>query len=391
MEGQLPFQVTVYDQDFQRVGTVGAPRELDVVVRRNAAGSAVFTLDADHRRVPDLMDEGARCVITYRHAADAAPRFLISGYVHERAGGGGGADAVRSFTLVDDWSLLLGVLGWPNPGGTLAQQGANGAYRRVTGPAETVVKTLIAENVSRLGLPVTVAPDQGRGASVDVQVRMHPLVDRLFPAVDQAGVVVEVRQDGAGLVVDVREPATYPHTLTEASGVIVDGSFSLTPPTATRAVVGGGGEGVDRVFRGVIDTARETAEWGSVSHPYVRERFVDARDVEPTDGDAAARLDARAEEAIAEGAPRSSLKVELAETRAFRFGKTVDVGDVAAVQLTGAPVLTDAVREVQLKWSTSDGVEVTPRIGEWNDSATDQVIKLVARALRGVRNLEAGR
>lgn len=387
MEDQLPFRLTVFDKAFVRRGTIGAVESLSVAVRRNAAGDAVFVLPADHRRVPDLLADGARCTVHYRWSPSSDELYLLSGRVVERTGAGSTVAATRTFQVIDDFSLFGEVLGWPVPDGSLT--GQNVEYHRVRGPAETVVKTIAGANFSRLGLPVTVPASSGRGATIDVSIRFHPLLERLFPAADQAGVVVQLRQEGAGLLLDVREPATYPRTLTEESGVVEDGEFTLKAPTATRVVIGAHGEGTARYFYRKIDSALEAA-WGAAGKPFVVERFVDARDVE-NDGNRTQRLEARADEALAEGAPKATLKARLAETDAFRFGKTFDVGDEVAVQLAGAPVLTDVVREVQLEWSQGSGMTVTPLVGEWSDSTLDVALQYVGRALRGVRNLEVGR
>src|SRR5690625_6740247 len=88
---------------------------------------------------------------------------------------------------------------------------------------------------------------------------MHPVADRILPAVDLAGIGLDAYQDGAGIGVDVYQPSNLSHgpVLTEESGVVQSGTWELTPPTVTRVIVGGPGEGTAREWELVTDTAAE--------------------------------------------------------------------------------------------------------------------------------------
>jgi len=136
------------------------------------------------------------------------------------------------------------------------------------------------------------------------------------------------------------------------------------------------------VVRRKIDPARETAYGVRLSARR------DARDVESTDPNLEAVLTARMDEALAEGAAKASLKCELVESDAFKFGVTFGLGDRVAIRLAGAPVVTDTVRSVAFDWSPGDGVRVTPRVGEWSDSADAPLVKQVTALTRAVSNIE---
>ncbi|MFI2568924.1 hypothetical protein ACH473_10705 [Cellulosimicrobium funkei] len=381
LEGAPPITLTAYTGTFVRRGDIAAPNEVNILGRHNAPGAVVFQLDDDHERVADLTDEGARVVCTYRPPVGGDP-YTISGTVWELDGTDDAA-GTRSFMVLDDFDAVFNaVQGWPNPTGTIDQQGDEGAYHTVTGPAETVLKAITTPNASRQGVPLTVPPTQGRGASITVSIRMHPLGDRLFPAVDLAGIGARVVQAGAGLELQTYEPATYTRELTQDSGAILSGTYKRTPPTVTRVVVGAGGEGTARRFLQVIDHDAE-ALW-----KIRRAAFVDARDIPGDDPNLTARMTERAHQALAEGAARTGLKVELAETDAFGFMRTFRLGDQVPVRLRGAPRLTDRVREVEILWTPDDGLEVTPRIGEWQDSESDEMYRLISAALTATRDLE---
>ena len=371
-----PFRIEVFDKTWTRRGWVGDPAALRVTVRHNALGTATLTLASDHRRLADLVAPGARVVITYDG------EHLLSGPIRPRRGTR--ASGMVELDIEDDWRLLPNVLGWPVPGAALTAQTV--AYDVRSGPAETVLKSLVTANaVTRQGRPVTVAPDLGRGGTINTSHRMHSLADRLLPALDLAGIGVTVRQSGAGLLVDCYVPAQHPRTLTEASGVVQDWSWSAGAPTATRVVAGAQGEAAARVFHSRVDAARE-AEWADVI-----EVFVDARDT-----DDPAVVAARMAEVLDDGAPRSGLSVSLAETKTFRYGRTASgggvlVGDRVRVEVGPGVVVEDVLREATLSWTSGDGLTVTPVIGERTDDPSTVLARTIGALARGVRDLRATR
>jgi hypothetical protein len=368
-----PFTVAVFDKAFARKGFVGDPVALSATVRHNALSTATITVSSDHRRLPDLSADGARVVLTYDG------QHLLSGPVRRLRGQGPASSGTVEVDVEDDWRLLQRVLGWPVPGAALTAQ--TSAYDKRTGAAETVLKAFVTANaVTRLGLPVTVAADQARGGNVDVSMRFHPLADRLYPAVDQARIGVTVRQSGAGLLLDCYTPALHPRTLSEQSGVVQSWSWSRTGPGSTRVIAGDQGEATARSFTSTVDAAREAA-WGDRI-----EVFVDARDT-----DVATEVTARRAEALAEGAPRAGLSLELAETSTFRYGKAVRVGDRVRVEVGPGVVVEDVLREAVLSWTAQDGLLVTPAVGERTDDPSHVLARAVARLARGVRDLHSSR
>lgn len=354
MATEIPFEILVYN-GWAFKGWVGRPIDLKPTIRHNMMPTATFTIDSTHLRAADLMAPGARVMI-YRHGV-----LEMSGPVRVTTGDFNVA-SVLTFSVEGDFRILHNWLAWPKP--TAPLTGQNVEYRSITGPAETVVKTVMREAATRLGFPLTVAQDLGRGAVGTYTFRFHPAFDRLFPAVDQAGIGVTVVQGSAGLVLDCYTPRTYPHILSPESGTVIGGTYSLTAPAATRVVVGGQGEGVARGFKGFPDTARETA-WTDII-----EVFRDARD-----SDSADVYTERATETLAEGAPLSGLSLELSETPHFRYGGSgLRIGDRVTASINGQ-LFTDTLREVHLSWGKG-GDLATPVIGERTD---DPDVKLAKR------------
>lgn len=364
--------ITVYGKSFARKGFVGDPVSVSMTLRHNMPSTATIEVASDHTYLPALMAAGARVVIDYDGTQ------VLSGPIRS-AEGFGSPDGSVTLSVEDDWRLLTRVLGWPNPTGAISAQGAATAYDTKTAPAETVLKWFAGRAVTRLGLPVTIATDLGRGSTITVQMRMHPLADRLLPAIDQAGIGVTVRQVGAGLVVDCYTPSTYPYTLDPESGIVAAWKWSRSGPTATRTVIGGGGEGTAREFRERVN-ATAASDWGDVV-----EVFTDARDVST-----AGEMDARGDVALAEGMPRSGLSLELAETDTFRYGRGLVRGDLVPVQLVpGAPLITDVLREATLTYTRDAGLQVQPVVGDRTDDPDRTLWGAVAKTLAAVRNINA--
>lgn len=374
----MGYQITVYNKYYERRGWVNAPNELKIHPRHNLTPTATFVIDADHVRIADLTEVGARVTI---HDTDDGEQ-IISGPVTLQSGDDLASGGTLTLTVTGDFRLLHNILAFPVPAHTLTGNTVNGQtveYRTITAPAETVLKTVLAENLARLGrTDVTMAPDLGRGAAGTYTFRMHPIYDRLFPAFEQAGLGVRVWQEGAGLMVDVYQPALYPRELSVESGTLIGGSYSTSSPEVTRVIVGGQGEGVARTFKQYIDSNRE-ADWGDII-----EVLQDARDSESGDV-----YQERAWETINEGSPKAGFSLELSETKHFRYGGNgVHVGDQVPVRF-GKLLITDVLREAEISWTHEGGDLTTPIVGEQQDDPNRKLARSLRRLLRGDRDRKA--
>lgn len=370
MSEESPFVITLYDKSYARQGWLGDPEELDCSVVHNDVGDARITVSAKNRKLPLLMERGARAVIEYED------EYLIGGKIRVKSGKGPSVDGSMSFRVLDDFRLLKRIEGWPVPSAPLNAQ--VNEYHTLSGPAETVVKAAVQANaIDRAGEPVTCAPDLGRGDNITAAFRFHPLYDRLFPAVDTAGIGVTVRQSGAGLVVDCYEPQLHPRELSEYGGTILGWDWETSEAEATHLIIGGQGEGVARTFQEFPNAALAAAIGERI------EVFRDARD--SGDGDVYAE---RAAETFAETAPKAGLSVTLAETSVFRYGGPggVHVGDRVNLRVGDGLTITDTLRSVHLTWGTN-GIEVTPSVGDVEDNPDQQLAKALSSVAAGVRDL----
>lgn len=261
------FRVTIYDKDRVFRGQIGNPLALEVNPRHNGVGTLTMTVGLNHAKAGELLADGARIVCEYKG------QHLLSGPITETVVEGPNINGTLTVSVEDDLRVLWEILGWPSPINPISDQDSREFFTS-SGDAETVVKDLVQRNgVDRLHIPgLVVAPNQHRGAVIPggVMVRMDWLGDKLFPAVDAAGIGVSVRQIGTNLVLDVYEPSTYPRPLTEAGRTIKSFKWTRSRPVLTRQVVGGAGEGKERYFRAVIDGSAES-RFGAVA-----EGFTDA-------------------------------------------------------------------------------------------------------------------
>lgn len=339
--------------------------DAEAVLLPNVIPTAEFTVPSDHPVVADITTSGARARVFFR----GEERFR--GPVQETPGEG--PDGTITARVEGDLRNLWAWHGRQVPSVPIGNQFQD--YRTYTGPAETVFKTALAENFTRLGVPWTVAPDLGRGSTVRTQFRMHPLADKLIPLLDMNNLTVTLTYTSTRVVVDVREPDTVPGVLTLDTGIPDSYTYTREAPTMTRVVVGGRGEGVEREFIEVIYPDRE-AEWG-----VIREGFVDGRNTEE-----GADLTIDAHQALAEGAARVGVNTVLVETDRFMYGTTFQVGDLVSVDV--APVKTLQRIGVGISETTDNGVIVTPRIGdlEATEDNDARLWRQVARLARGIRD-----
>lgn len=375
-----PWRLTIYSPLGVRRGWIAAPAQLSATLRANAVSIVTVTVPTSHPHVSHLLEPGARVVVEHDVAWDAPEtgpdwRHVLSGPVRSRQGHGPQASATVTVTVADDYRLLSRVLAWPVPTAPIDAQ--TSTHDVLTGPAETVAKTLVQRNaVDRLGLPVTVEPTQGRGPTITVAARMTSLADVIGTALTDAGLTMHVKQVINGgalhLAVSVQQRRTHTRPLTEESGAVRAWQYALSEPEATRVIVGGPGEGVERTFLQVIDIARE------VEHADLIEAFRDA-----TDATTVSLLAARGAQTLAETAPTSGLSLELADTPGLRPLRDIAVGDRVTVDVGGQRI-TDTLTEIRVKWDASSGTTTTPVVGGWSGSPQRALTNIVGRLARTV-------
>lgn len=368
-----PFTTTLYSKSFTKLGTIGAPQALTATPRHNQQSTAELVLPATSPRLADLMADGTRAVITYQGS------FLLSGPISSYAGKGPRSTATFTFQIADDWDLFNRMLAWPVPGAAIATQTA-AEYDTRTGAAETVLKALVTANKAHGNASLVVAADLGRGTAITTTNRFHPVSERTIPLVDAAGLGTTVQQINGQLVMDCYPVRVYPRTLSEASGVVQDWSYSHKRDKATRVIVGGKGEGTARAFRSLVGTSAEAALGYSV------EAFLDS-----TDSNNTTELDAKGTQFLGLNGPTNGLSISLSETPSFRYdpsgNRGVRVGDRIRLEVGPGVVITDVLRQCTIAWSADNGLNVTPQVGDRSDDPSLALAAVIAAVRRSVSNL----
>lgn len=330
----------------------------------NNASTAFFVLDDDDKALPAIVAAGARADVRFNGREEFRGRIIATP--------GAGPNGHVTAYVTDHRAKLNQWLGWPKPFAALNAQ--SDEHRRYTGPLETIVKTAIAENVARLGTGWVMATDQGRGPTDKIiDLRMDYLGDLLYPPLREARYGLELAYPGDVPTLDLRTPDTVAGVLDASSGRLDTLDYSRRAPSATRAVIGGPGEGVDRKFDQVIDAARE-ADWADVTEVFINSaRREETDDLKP-DGQAA--LDA--------GAESTSISTVITEQPGFMLHQTYEVGDLIMAR-AGEIQSLEVIQRALIKDDPDTGVTITPSIGDIVRTEIQQLTRQLARLQASVR------
>ena len=389
-------QFTLYSKAFGLIGNVSSPMEAHVTIAANAAGTASLTVDNNDPRIAALATPGCRCVVSYRQRNSYTWTPIFSGPVDEDSGHGNAGDGT-TFTVSDDWAEIFnGLIGYPKPANSIDNQGAEGVFYTQTGAAETVLKNVVTAMAARQGVPITVPATTGLGSSVTVSFRFDTLVDKLFPAVDKAGVLARVIQVGNARTLLCSAPGTV-QTITEGSKVVADYEYSRKRPELTRCIVATGSatDATQRAFREYVlledgVTVKRVTDLAAGDVTLESALNVSKTTLVEVSGDSGT-LDQlmlqTAKDTLATGSQQVSLAMTLQETPQWEYGVNYMVGDRVPVQLAGQPVITDYIRTVDFDFDR-EGLIVTPTVGDWastEDAPSNALTEAVAALSKVVR------
>jgi len=441
-----PFTMTIYDREMRPQGRIGNPMSCNFTPRFRAQGSGQVYLKATDPVLQKLLEPGARVGVEYRG------EHLMSGPVRNPEGPFIAPNGQVLINIQDDWRRLVNTYAWNVPNAPLAPLAldANGQTTRPAGgpvvegttdgqvgyylwpdgsaaaggvsvdTSEAAVKHLIEVNLGRLPFtPLDVRPDLGRGgnpraAGVLPNIRFLRLSEAIMPILEWSGLGVKVWQapGTTEYSVDVWEPRSWSQPISAESGIVRDGRWSLQSPEATRAVVGGPGELAARAFwDGGVDDDLE-ALYGDVI-----EVFTDATGAtltwpdglsealkvakyyllrpEVADNDKSrfrGYLSGAGAQAREKAAPTSGLSLNLSETDAFHFGGPdgYHIGDQVTAGSAGL-TFSDRISECTLSLNSSDGLKVTPVVGEKKNEPNRQVARAIVGLATALRQSNASK
>ena len=383
MAGLVP-HVTLFTPDYRRVAPINFFESLKLSLKWNGLSTLELVVSGDHSRLDGLTRPGARLVVDYGGGQ------IFSGPVRRVHGVGPWQSSRVTITCEDDIRLLWRMLLWPVPYRSSIigmEWRANRDYAHYSGAAESVAKKALRDNTWRFPPDIFMVDDKSRGRYIkDFQARFHVFADKLLPVLSWARMTVtvkqfeNVKQDQRGLLFDCVPAVTREHVLTAESGSIVSWEYVRDAPKATAVVVGGRGEGKDRLFCEDFDALAEDEWFDRV------EVFKDARN---TDSEHVHLID-EAERVLQESGASSGFKIELAESDVLRFGPgKLMPGDLIYVDVGSGPI-AEIVRQIDVECdSPGDGwTKVTPIAGDYEDNPSALLARRVADLAAGVRDLQ---
>jgi hypothetical protein len=326
------------------------------ILRFNNVGSWRLKIPATSNLVEDLRTPGYGIILT------GPDGVLFSGPVMSAKLVQSQDDIEGSWEIegADDTIILQERLAYPDPSSAdVANQTVTNDIR--LGEAETVVKGYVDANLVsgpsvRLVAGLSVATDQSRGDIVRGNARFKNLQELLYDLAQSGGIGYEIRQNGTNLVFDVYEPVDRSGSvrLDIENNRLRSSEYAYAVPGLTRAIVGGAGEALDRLFREVNTTESSAAEvsWGRRI-----EQFVDDRGSQEID-----QLDQKGLEALVdEGKTRVSMSVTPSDAITMLYGVDWGLGDTVTVVVNDLEA-TAVVYEVGIGIQ-ADGVYLAATVG----------------------------
>ena len=244
--------------------------------------------------------------------------------------------------------------------------------------------------IARLRIPASL----NRGGSTQVTARLDNLgvlIRDLFEVGNLRIRVVHTEDVGGAwldividAVADVSGNIRFGSPDSSATGIIAEWSYEISEPTATRAIVAGGGEMSDREFLQIDDLTAEGL-WGDAV-----EVLVDQRQVDPASPDKLSELTRAGQEALVEGAGPVKIAFTPLLGPDLEYRRDVRVGDIVGYDLPGLEPAKDKLREATTVVSVQDGepTEAVSVVVGTPDAPSTRDQQQTARALRSINLIQ---
>jgi hypothetical protein len=290
-------------------------------------------------------------------------------------------------TGADDSIVLEERLAYPDPSEPDVSAQTVATDTR-TGAAETVIKEYIDANIGpsapavRRISDLTIEADEERGETVFASARFDTLQELSHGLATPSGLGYTIKQIDQDLEFQVYEPLdrTAEVRMDIANNQVTRTEYSYTSPKVTRAIVGGAGEAVERLFLEATTADSVFAE--DVWNRRI-ESFIDNRGSEEADELTQSALEKLTED----GTTIVNISVSPTDDSNMRYGFDWNLGDQVTVvvdTIEAQAVVTEVGISIQ-----EDGVRVGATVG--NPTALDFESKLVRKAATSdqrISNLE---
>jgi hypothetical protein len=262
------YEIYVRDAHLNRIGQITDFTQLDLIPRFNAVGSFALDLPTDSFAARELIKPKAGIIVK----KDGVNIFSGTVTGRQRSFNADGDNLTLSG--VDDIAHLANRLAYPEP----SAQFNLADYDVRTGLAEKIIKEYVSVNAGP-DAPITsrnvlsIEANKGLGSKVIGRARFHNLLEFLSSlALTGGGLGLNVVQVGQSLEFRVYQPTDKTKTafFSPLLGNLAEFEYSHDNPEANMVIVGGGGEGKERILKWKQDNA-SIAKFGRI------ESFIDQR------------------------------------------------------------------------------------------------------------------
>lgn len=401
------YEIYIRDNNLRRVGQVTDYTQLELVPRFNAVGSFVLDIPTDSVAARELIKSQYGIIVKKDGLT------LMSGTVTGRKRSFNGSGDTMTLIGKDDNAFLAGRLAYPEVNGNFSLS----AYDVRTGKAEAIMKQYVSYNAGPNALAerrkLTIESDKGLGATVTGRGRFHTLLELLTAlALNGGGLGFRVVQVDDTLEFQVYQPTdkTKSAFFSPILGNLASFEYSNDDPTANFVIVGGGGEGQDRILMQKSDNTSiaKSGRW---------ETFKDQRDTTDT-----AELTQSLDEELTSGAEQSNFSFTPIDTPQLSFGTHYGLGDKVSIVITQPnevvdietvqyfisayqtiPIQHEKVRKVQDKLTviqdvvrevsisiTADGATISPVVGtsDSNNGSIFGIFDKLKKLAKQINHLE---
>lgn len=348
--------VFVRDRARRVVGSLDGWTDLQVVLRWRDIGS--WQITAPVGPASRLLATAGNGVIIRRNGAT-----LLSGPATSYVETWGPQDPGEGTLVVsgrDDLIDLARELAEPDP--LVAVAAPTQANDKITGPAETVIRSYVNRNIGlgaragRVRHPMGQTADTGLGATVTGNARYDNLLDLVTSLAVAGGVGFRAAQDAGGIapLFHVYAPVDRSATVvfSRTAGNLVGYSFTLTAPQVTRALVAGQGLGTARALSETSSAVLDD-DWDAVARV-----FIDRRDTNNSAGELAQEAAA----ALVDGGATAGLAITPVDLPSQTYGVHYGLGDIVSVDIGGSTRVTDVITSVAVS-AAGDREILSPTIG----------------------------
>ncbi|MCP3738822.1 siphovirus ReqiPepy6 Gp37-like family protein [Rossellomorea sp. BNER] len=405
----MNYKLYVRDQYFRKVVPITDYKSLKMLLKFNASSTWEIILPTDCEATKELYNTKAGIIVKRNNVT------ILSGTVNKSSRSFSRDEDTITFSGFDDTHLLENIASPVPNGASFSTQ----EYDVRTGVAETIMKQYADVNIGQNAQSVRKihnlinSVDKGLGKTVTGRARFHKLME-LFQSLALSGgdLGFKIAQSGDNLEFQVYQPTdkTKIAVFSPLLGNLLDFEYNIEKPKANYIIVGGGGEGTERLFV-------EGGDNESIAKYSRMELFVDQRNT--TD---IAELKQTLEEELANNIEQTSLSITPNDTENLAFGRDYNLGDKVSVIITqpnevidvetlyyfisayqSAPFEVERVRKIQEKISvvedvvrevnltiTPTGESISPVVGTPDSlsSVVPKIYKNVDKLTKRINKLE---